>query len=213
MQCSLCLHEKLQKYHWDEKRSWQYYICENCDFVFRDPVTYLEPQEEEYRYSTHNNSIENQGYVRFLSPAVEMLLPYLKESSRGLDFGSGPGPIIDKLFEPHGIQVENYDPYFSSKPELLKQQYDFITCTEVFEHFYQPSESMGQICQLLKPGAYLSLMTEFRQDLQHFKTWPYRLDNTHVCFLNNRSLQWLCSNCGFDLLESDGRRLVLLQKL
>ncbi|MEM7646157.1 MAG: class I SAM-dependent methyltransferase [Pseudomonadota bacterium] len=178
----------------------------------RDPSTFLENSVEKARYETHNNSIENQGYVRFLTPVVDAVCEVTERGARGLDFGSGPGPIIDQLLHPKGYVVENYDPYFDPHHEKLDQVYDFVTCTEAFEHFYEPATEMDRILRCLKPGGFLFLMTQFREDKTHFLKWGYRMDNTHVGFLNHESLHYLCQNWGLECHQSDGR-LSVLQKL
>ena len=75
MTCGLCQSESIDKFALDSQRSWQYFHCTHCDLVFRDPHTFLNSIEEKKRYSTHQNSIEDQGYVDFLSPVVNELLP------------------------------------------------------------------------------------------------------------------------------------------
>lgn len=177
----------------------------------RDPETFLISTEEKKRYQSHNNSIENQGYVKFLSPVIEIARPHLPTKAKGLDYGSGPGPIMDLLFAVHNIEVTNYDPYFTTDPNVLNEAYDFVTCTEVFEHFYQPNKEINQISKIIKEAGYLILMTELRKDLEHFKSWSYRTDNTHVCFLNPKSLNFICENWGYQCLSSS-HRLHFLQK-
>ena len=211
MNCSLCQHSEIQLFFENTKNSWKYFVCSRCELVFRDPETFLDSSSEKARYETHNNSIENPGYVKFLSPNIETLLPFLNEKSQGLDYGAGPGPIIDQLFKPHGIEVVNYDPYFFHEPNLLEKQYDFVTCTEVFEHFYNPHKEMQTLSQIVKPRGYLLLMTEFRRDAIHFSKWGYPMDNTHVIFLNERGLDWICGRWGFEKISCDGR-ISLLQK-
>lgn len=213
MHCGLCSSEAMSPYYQDLKRDWHYFICDQCQLVFRDPATYLVSTVEKQRYETHNNSIENEGYVRFLSPAVEVLLPYLQEGALGLDFGSGPGPILDTLFARQGFKVKNYDPYFAKDKSSLEANYDFITCTEVFEHLYTPKNEMSLITEILKKQGYLVLMSEFRKDdVAHFARWGYRMDSTHVCFLNQTSMDWLCRQWGYELLSCDGRLSLLRKK-
>lgn len=211
MICGLCESEKNSLFYRDEPRGWDYYLCQDCDLIFRDPETYLSHDDEKQRYASHNNSMENKGYVEFLKPCVETLKPYLQAGQVGLDFGSGPGPIIDKLFAKENIIVKNYDPYFDYHPHLLDEKYDFVTCTETFEHFTVPFKEMAAMTAALKPKAYLLLMTEMHQDLEHFKNWGYRMDPTHICFLSSKSLDWLADHWGYDVLSAEGR-IFLLQK-
>ncbi len=211
MTCGLCESTETSLYFKDEKRNWDYFQCAQCELVFRDPQTYLSHEEEKERYKTHNNCIENQGYVDFLTPVVRTLLPFLKLGSRGLDYGSGPGPILDKLFAEENIEVKNYDPYFDYHPYLLDETYDFITCTETFEHFTIPFKEMVTMDHCLKPHGYLLIMTEMYRELEHFKGWGYRMDPTHICFLNTKSLQWMAQKWNYEVLSVKGR-IFLLQK-
>ena len=211
MTCGLCESTDTALYFKDEKRDWDYYQCRRCELVFRDPQSFLSHEEEKQRYQTHDNNIENQGYVDFLSPVVKALVPHLKPGAKGLDFGSGPGPILDKLFAEENCEVKNYDPYFDYHPYLLEENYDFITCTLSFAHFSIPFKVMVRITACLKPGGYLVIMTEMYQDLEHFKNWGYRMDPTHICFLNSKGLQWLAGKWGYEILSAKGR-IFLLQK-
>ncbi len=211
MLCGLCESSDIKPYSRDEKRSWDYFQCQTCDLVFRDPATYLDASTEKQRYTTHNNSIENQGYVTFLSPVVQTIIPHLSSDSRGLDFGSGPGPILDILFSRQGITVENYDPYFCKTDEALGRTYDFVTCTEVFEHLYTPGREISVMTGLIKPGGHLLIMTEMCKEPEAFKAWGYRTDNTHVCFLSPKTLLWIANRWGYEILSSLGR-ISLLQK-
>lgn len=211
MTCGLCENKNASPFYKDEKRTWNYFVCSECELVFRDPETYLDHEEEKKRYSTHDNNIENQGYVDFLMPNVKTLLPYLKKGAKGLDFGSGPGPILDKLFAEEDIEVKNYDPYFDYHPHLLDDKYDFITCTEAFEHFSIPFKEMVTMNAALKPGGFLLIMTEMYRDREHFASWGYRTDPTHICFLNKKGLKWMANQWGYEILSCDGRISLLVK--
>lgn len=207
----MCGSPNLQLFYEDTKRSWHYYECESCRLVFRDPKTYLPAEQEMARYSTHNNSLENSGYVKFLSPVVDWMLEVVQPGDKGLDYGSGPGPILDQLFRQHDVSVINYDPYFAPTSKALEEQYDFITCTEVFEHFYRPGEELKKLVSMIKPEGYLLVMSEWRKDREHFANWGYRTDNTHVCFLNEPSMKWIEAAFSLKAMRWDGR-IILFQK-
>ncbi|MCB0378308.1 MAG: methyltransferase domain-containing protein [Bdellovibrionales bacterium] len=202
MGCPLCNSPEVGAFLTDEKRQWRYWHCHQCDLVFRDPQSHLNKLQEKARYQEHNNSIENEGYVHFLTPVVEALLPYLKDGDVGLDYGSGPGPILDILFERKGYKVTNYDPYFAPHPQNLSRQYDFITCTEVAEHFYTPGLDFSKIFELLKTNGCLLVMTQMRPN--DFESWYYRNDDTHVCFYSRQSMAWVAKRWDMDLLSTEG---------
>lgn len=211
VKCTLCHNRKTEAFFEDSRRQWVYGECMECGLVFRDPQSFLDPGAEKTRYESHNNSIENQGYVKFLSPVVESLAPYIRTGEVGLDFGCGPGPILDQLLRPLGVSVENYDPYFYPDSDCLEKQYDFVTCTEAFEHFYDPGKEMETLYQLIKPGGLLLLMTEKRKDLPNFEKWGYRTDNTHVCFLNDKTVEWISRAWNYEVIFSE-RRISLFRK-
>lgn len=187
----------------------RYYLCCNCYLIFVDRSFHLPPEEEKKRYDTHNNSIDDQGYVSFLNRLIEPMLPYLDLSMRGLDYGCGPGPTLSKILEGEGIECENYDPFFLDRP--LVPPYDFIFATECFEHFHYPGKEIGQICSLLRNGDYLGVMTELWTDLDDFADWYYLKNSTHVSFFHKKTLKFLKSKFGLDLLQSDDRRVALFK--
>ena len=133
MECTLCNQNISTAYFVDKRRSWTYWCCSRCDLVFRDPATYLPEEDEKSRYATHNNTIEDPRYVKFLSPALEGIVKYVKKGERGLDFGCGPGPTLSTMLDRSGYPCEYYDPLFFNTQTLLRSTYDFITCTEVIE--------------------------------------------------------------------------------
>ncbi len=195
----------------DSQRNWDYYQCQDCDLVFRDPQTYLNSLTEKSRYETHENSMENKGYVQFLSPVVESLVPFLHQGDCGLDYGSGPGPILDILFKEQGYQVFNYDPFFNNDPLVLKKSFQFVTCTEAIEHFYKPHDDLKMILSVLDTKGYLVLMTELNSGKETFHNWYYRNDETHVCFLSHKTLDWIAKNLGLERIL-DQKRLFIFRK-
>lgn len=209
LQCPLCSDKRFKKgvSGADDRK---YYYCSNCGLIFADPVHRLSLHEEKEEYKTHNNSPEDKGYVNFLNRAVEPAMKYLNSSMRGLDYGCGPGPTLSWILEQHGIPCENYDPFFA-KIELDKE-YDFIFCTECFEHFFQPKEDIKKIKKLLKPGGLLCVMTNLWTSFEAFSSWHYTRDNTHVSFYCERTFQFICELFGFDPLWQDYDRVMILQK-
>ena len=43
----------------------------------------MSPEEEKARYLMHQNSIEDDDYVRFLNRVLHPMLPYLDKTMRG----------------------------------------------------------------------------------------------------------------------------------
>ena len=61
----------------------------------------------------------------------------------GLDFGCGPGPALANMMQSDGYEMEIYDPFFFPNKDALSKKYDFITCTETAEHFFNPHDELN----------------------------------------------------------------------
>lgn len=192
----------------DERR---YHLCGVCHLIFADPVHRLSADRERAHYETHENSIENPGYVRFLNRLVEPMLPHLDGGMRGLDYGCGPGPTLSLMLRRQGIACDDYDPFFADHP--LRPPYDFVVSTECFEHFHQPAAEIERIRSLLKPGGLLGIMTEQWTTLAAFAAWYYTRDPTHVSFYHAKSFEFICRQLGFAPVWSDGTRVAILRRL
>ncbi|GIT16510.1 MAG: hypothetical protein CM1200mP38_1670 [Dehalococcoidia bacterium] len=51
----------------------------------------------------------------FLSRLWIELKPKLNTGSCGLDFGSGPGPVLAEIITEDGFKIETYGPYFPTQ--------------------------------------------------------------------------------------------------
>jgi SAM-dependent methyltransferase len=191
----------------DQRR---YYHCGRCSLIFADPDHRLPAVPAKAFYLTHENSVDNGGYVNFLNRVVQPMLPHLDRSMRGLDYGCGPGPTLSVLVQRRGIACDDYDPLFAD--HALQPPYDFMFSTECFEHFHHPEVEIRRIRSLLKPGGLLGIMTERWTTSDEFAGWYYTRDPTHVCFYHERTLEVICRTFGFSLMWMDTDRVAILQR-
>ncbi len=192
-------------------RSGSYHHCAICDFIFADRAELLPSTVERARYEQHDNSLDNEGYVRrfetFIAAAIE---PFTAAQARALDYGCGPGPVLQTLLQRQGYEVDVYDPYFA--PERPDQQFDLITCTEVLEHAYRPKEIWADFDRMLHPGGHLAVMTLFHPGVDRFDEWWYKTDDTHVCFYSLKTLHWISRHTCFELIYHDERQTAVFRK-
>jgi len=207
--CPLC-YTKSFKPEVEGPQSRRLYLCENCKLVFEKRINRPERNEEKERYLEHNNSIHDKGYVTHLNQAIKPALNYLKTDYRGLDYGCGPVPTLNRLLEKEGYNCEFYDPIFF--PEHPLGTFDFIFATECFEHFFRPADEMYKLNGLLKPEGILVVMTQLWSDTTKFKSWRYATDPTHVVFYNLETIGFIFRNFGFTLLKNHRDRVFILQK-
>lgn len=209
MQCPLCLIRRTTDVHGADER--RYHLCGNCSLIFADPQHHLSLMAEKAYYATHENSIDNPGYVRFLNRIVRPMLPCLDSDMRGLDYGCGPGPTLSLLMGRHGIACDDYDPLFADRP--LRPPYDFVISTECFEHFHRPSRELRRILSLLRPGGLLGIMTERWTTPEAFADWYYTRDPTHVSFYHANSFEFMCRHFGFTPVWMDASRVAILRRV
>ena len=172
-----------------------FYRCKVCDLVFKDPKIWPSKQEEYQRYLQHKNSLDDVRCRDFFMRLVTPLIKCLKKGMKGLDYGSGPAPLLATLIKEFEFDCESYDPYFLDDKDLLLKKYDFITCCEVVEHFHDPANEIKKLRKLLNKGGVLAIMTNMVP--QDFATWWYHKDPTHVVFYSVNTFKWIVDNCGF----------------
>ncbi|MFY0612076.1 MAG: class I SAM-dependent methyltransferase [Hyphomicrobiaceae bacterium] len=189
----------------------RYWRCGDCLLTFLDPAARLAPEAEYRHYQSHENDVDDPGYRAFLSRLAEPLRARLAPKSRGLDYGCGPGPALAHMLREAGHEVALYDPFFCADRSVLADTYDFVTCSEVAEHFFDPADEFEQFDRLLQPGGWLGLMTCFQTDDDKFAKWHYRQDPTHVVFYKHETLAFVSRQLGWQF-ESPAKDIVLMRK-
>lgn len=207
--CILCNSNKLDVF-WEQKegipwkvlkldkenfKSLYYYKCLNCFLVFKDPNFWPDLGQEKELYDFHNNNIEDQGYRDFLSRLVSPILENISPEMNGLDFGCGPSKGIESILDKKGIKIESYDPLYFSNEDLMVKNYDFITCSEVAEHFHAPYDEFKKLRSILNEKGILGIMTQWVPN--DFKNWWYHRDITHVSFYTPKTFEWIAQE--FDM--------------
>lgn len=187
--CPLCEHTQPSHFYRDSFR--EYLLCQQCQLVFVPTEYHLSAQNEKLRYDTHQNNPNDPRYRQFLNRLFTPLCKHLATCAHGLDYGSGPGPTLSKMFEESGHTMALYDIYYAPDTEVLQQQYDFICCTETIEHFSRPGYEWQQFLRITKPGAWIGIMTQMRDRVISFADWNYKNDPTHIAFYSKTTFQWL----------------------
>jgi len=176
-----------------------YWRCPVCLATFLDPSKLLSAEDEKERYAVHKNDPSDQGYRKFLNKIFVPLIKRLGTPKEGLDFGCGTGPALAQMLEDAGHKVALYDPFFYPDKSVLDRKYDFVSCTEVFEHFHFPSREFKLLDGLLKPEGLLAVMTNFQTDDAMFERWHYRRDITHVVFYKEETLRHIAQSFNWDI--------------
>jgi len=206
--CTLCNHEAV---FFKDAHSRQFFRCEQCDLIFLLPEQRLNTAQEFERYNLHQNDSNDENYRLFLNQLAEPMIQNLTAGVKGLDYGSGPGPTLSKIFEEQGFKMALYDPYFAANENVLKQSYDFVTCCETAEHFFNPKKQFDLLNQVLRCDGWLGVMTQILKEGEMFEDWYYAKDPTHVSFYSHKTMQWLAQRYGWKVLIPR-ENVILFQK-
>lgn len=189
----------------------QYFECPVCRLVYVSPEQRPTSEVESARYLTHRNDPADPAYRAFLDRLAAPLVERLHACAEGLDYGSGPGPTLSVMLEERGFGVATYDPIFAPDEAVLGRTYDFVTCTETAEHFFDPRGEFDRLNGLLRPEGWLGIMTQLRNDARDFAEWHYARDSTHVCFYHPETMRWLAGSYGWSL-ESPHPNVALFRR-
>ena len=178
--CIVCSSNQIEPFTTSDNLD--YWKCNFCKTKFLDKKHYVDKSSEKKRYLEHENIIEDEGYRTFLSKLTNPLKNRIQLNAKGLDFGCGHGPALADMLKKDEYSIDLYDPFFFPNKEIFKKKYDFITCTETAEHFFNPKKEFDLINSLLNKGGWLGVMTSFLTTNEAFDSWYYRRDPTHVVF-------------------------------
>lgn len=206
--CPLCEADGAPLFHRDARR--EYFRCPVCSLVFVPSRYWITAAEEKRHYDHHENDPADPRYRAFLSRVSTPLISRLRPGDSGLDFGCGPGPTLSVMLAEAGFPVALYDPIYVPDATVFETTYDFITASEVIEHFREPGFELQRLRRLIRPGGWLALMTKRVLSATAFAKWHYITDPTHVAFFSDKTFHWLASRWSAKL-ELIGPDVALLQ--
>ncbi len=187
MICTLCGSKLISKM--DEF----YFNCNLCKAIVKDEKYYLTADKEKAEYEIHNNDVNDIRYQNFTMPITNYVVEKFLPKHKGLDFGSGTGPVISSMLKKKGYDIAQYDPFFAPNKNVLHYKYDYIVSCEVFEHFYKPNIEIDRLTALLKNNGALLIMTMLYNGQIDFKTWRYRKDATHVFIYRKETIEYIAN--------------------
>jgi SAM-dependent methyltransferase len=207
--CPLCFSSSVSLAHQEGPRP--YFACAQCDLRFLHPSARLPPEQEKAQYLLHNNDVSDPRYREFVRPLYEQVREHVRPGAKGLDFGSGTGPVLAGMLRRAGYEVRLFDPFFEPDAETLGGTYDFIVACEVMEHVFNPSAELRRLRRMLCSGGLLGVMTLLWDERIDFASWHYRRDPTHVAFYSRATFLWIERFYGFSKVWFPSNRIALLR--
>jgi hypothetical protein len=192
-----------------------YHVCDFCGYIFKDKEDHVSSQAQLTIYDSHHNSIEDPVYVEYFNHFLsEAVFPFINNGKNGLDFGSGPAPVLAQLLaETYGYSMDIYDLFYSPQKSYLRKTYDLITVTEVVEHLENPLTYLSLFRDHLNEDGILSMMTLFHHNNdEDFLNWHYIRDRSHISFFCEKTFGVIAEKLNMKIIFTDHKRFVTLKK-
>ena len=148
----------------------RYLRCPTCQARFLDPAHFLSPDAEHAHYLHHENEVDDPRYRRFLSKLADPLMARLPRAQTGWTTAAAPVLRWPRCCQRRGTAWRFTTRSSRRTPRRLSRSYDFITCTEVAEHFHHPAAEFARLRAMVRPGGWLAVMTCFQTDDARFAT-------------------------------------------
>lgn len=206
--CPLCSGPDIAPFA--EVHSRRYLDCRDCGLAFMHREDLPNRSRELEIYGLHRNDPEDERYRAFLDRLALPLAERLRPGMSGLDYGAGPSHALARMLSERGYPTVAWDPLYAPCDALLTARYDFVTCTEVAEHFHRPRAEFDRLASLLRPGGWLAVMTQWRPADDEFAAWHYLRDPTHVSLYAQRTFRWITGQYGY-ALEMPASNVALLR--
>ena len=199
--CPLCTCVETQLFYRSRLKNLErdYLSCYSCKLIFVPARFHLSPTDAKDRYLQHNNDPDDPRYREFLSRLRDELTPRLHRGSKGIDYGSGPGPALATMLRQDGFDMRTYDLFFQPDRSVLSEHYYFVTCTETAEHFAAPRREFQTLDSILEPGGWIGLMTSMLNAPSCFPDWYYRRDPTHIAFYSESTMRSIARMFGWEV--------------
>jgi 2-polyprenyl-3-methyl-5-hydroxy-6-metoxy-1,4-benzoquinol methylase len=199
---------------------WDFYKCQNCDFVFSNP--YLDEKNIIEFYSKLKDKSygeeargREKNFIKILNRLKKLKVPGRKL----LDIGAASGIFLN-IARKQGFQVEGIEPSESLVEQAMKSynielhrgtvgtfstrsEYSVITLLDILEHLPEPDSFFARISQFLKKDGILVIVTPDINSLtarfMKNRWWHYRI--AHVNFFNLKSIEFLLKKYNFTILK------------
>ncbi|MDP7557205.1 MAG: class I SAM-dependent methyltransferase [Nitrospinaceae bacterium] len=215
MNCPLC-HNPSPELHLQADLR-EYWLCPKCALVFVPSEFFISEEEAVKRYLEHENSLDNEGYVKMFQEKIDTVKRICSEVKTVLDYGCGYEPVLKTLLDREGYQAHGYDLNFFPNEEPHRE-YDLIISTETFEHFKEPRNELNHLIRKISNEGYLAVMTRFypvnNRALcpETFSKWYYKRDPTHVAFYCPETFSWIADEFKMKVRHNNENDFIIMQK-
>lgn len=189
-----------------------YIYCKTCGLTFTPKEQLPDRQQELNRYGTHNNQYSNIQYRQYQQSIIDQAAAAGVDFQAGpvLDYGGGRDQVLAKLLKEQGVNAWCYDPLYGIT-DLSEAPFAAVISCEAAEHFFDPQAEFEKIASIIKSSGQIYIQTRMTDRIDHFTSWWYINDVTHVVFYSSKTFQYLADRYNWTLELCDGQKEVLFR--
>ena len=122
----------------------------------------------------------------------------LRYNWRTIDYGAGDGKLADRINTKQGkIWLKKFDEYmkpldenYLSPEEVVKEGFDFLVSSSVFEHLLGNRGDVEKVIGLVKPNGIMALHTLICEEVPQDSEWYYLLPvPVHCTLWTNKAMK------------------------
>jgi SAM-dependent methyltransferase len=188
--------------------------CNDCGLCFKTHT--IELSELADYYQQHDFKIYEYGERFPTDQHLDRYLSRLPDGSRVLDFGCSTGRILKGAaarLDCFGVEPNHAAAAIAGERGITvltesqlvehgRTGFDAIILSDVYEHLPQPAQLFGQLAGLLKPGAWLAVVTGNADAIRNrdlmAEFWYFRVP-AHLLMVTARHVHWLANKFGLEL--------------
>lgn len=187
--------------------SWVY-SCRNCEFVFIDPVYWLDEAYEE------PVTLSDVGYISRNIGASERLYNLLSDKTSGsdffVDFGGGYGLLV-RLMRDKGFRFHLHEPFVANlfaracdADRSRFARYRALTAIEVFEHLVDPLAGTAEMASWSKCILFTTELCPVAKPLPE-QWWYFGFEHgQHISFYTTEALRLMAERNGLQYFDLGG---------
>lgn len=199
---------------------WNFYLCNNCHFVFSNPYIHKKDILAFYAKLTDSNySSEAKGREKNFKKILKRLSHIPLPGNQLLDIGAASGIFLN-VAQDFGYDVMGIEPSVDFVKEAKKiynldlflgsidnfkssKRFSVISLIDIIEHLADPLAFFKKISKLLEKEGILVIVTpdinSFAAKVFKKKWWHYR--TAHVNFFNLHSIKYLLKKFNIRIIK------------
>lgn len=206
------------------KENFRLVKCTKCGLIYLNPRPSKKDLYKFYPKKYYDSSLGliEKKFVEYLSKQKILDMEKFKQKGKILDIGCGEGNYLLQMksegYEVSGIDVSPGACNIARKKKLkvycgeLKKHhfpnktFDIITLWHVFEHLYNPSETLKEIRRILKDDGILIMETPNINcfSFKIFKGYHFHLDSPrHLHHWSKHSMELILNKNGFKVHKTE----------